>query len=313
MCERGNEGVGERRQVLQGEHGERSRLAELERFFRPKVPFAFVPTRWTQDGMRVSMDGSDEQQGSSGGGGPSVWFRTLAVPKSGASTDEYEDAAAVREEAWPVRAAVADGATESVFARDWAETLAEGLCDIEVTPDAVIETLADWQIAWRDRISDRVAALPWYGDAKAREGALATLLGVELQRGGCWRAMGIGDCLLVHLRGETVQQAWPYTAPDDFTNRPALVQSRSGHSSSESEDCRALTGTWQKGDTFLLATDAVAAWLLRTGPSAARTWTADGFREAVDAARAEGVLRNDDCTLLVLKLTGPPKEDAPSS
>jgi hypothetical protein len=258
------------------------------------------------------MDTSNEQD-SSGDGGPSVQSRILAVPKGGASTDEYEDAAAVREEAWPVRAAVADGATESAFAGSWAETLAGGLCDIEVTPDAVVETLADWQTTWRDRISDRVEALPWYGDAKAREGAFATLLGLELRRGGHWRAMGIGDCLLVHLRGETVQQAWPYTAPDDFTNRPALVQSRSGHSSPKPEDCRAATGTWKKGDTFLLATDAVAAWLLRTGPSAARTWTADGFREAVDAARAEGVLRNDDCTLLVLKLTGPPKEDAPSS
>lgn len=252
------------------------------------------------------METSDEQD-SSGEEGAPVSSRILAVPKGGASTDEYEDAAAVREEAWPVRAAVADGATESAFARDWAETLAEGLCAIEIAPDTVVEGLADWQTAWKDRISDRVEGLPWYGGAKLREGAFATLLGLELRRTGRWRAVGVGDCLLVHLRENAIQQTWPYTAPNDFTNRPVLVPSRSGHSSPEAGDYRGATGTWRKGDTFLLATDAVAAWLLRTGPGAARTWTADDFREAVDAARAEGVLRNDDSTLLALTLAGPPE------
>jgi len=256
---------------------------------------------------------ASNQQNSAGGEGPSVQSRILAVPKGGASTDEYEDAAAVQDEAWPVRAAVADGATESAFAGSWAEILADGLSSSEITPDSVVETLPDWQTTWRNRIADRVEALPWYGDAKAREGAFATLLGLELRRNGHWRAASVGDCLLVHLRGETVHQTWPYASPDEFTNRPALVPSRAGHSSPESKDCRVVTGTWQRGDTFLLATDAVAAWLLRAGLAEARTWTADDFREAVDAARAEGVLRNDDCTLLVLNLSGPPKEDSPSS
>jgi len=258
------------------------------------------------------MDGSDEQE-SSGGEGPSVRSRTLAVPKGGASTDEYEDAAAVREEAWPVRAAVADGATESAFARPWAETLAGGLCTIEITPDALLDTLPDWRSSWTEAHADRMVELPWYGAAKTREGAFATLLGLELRREGHWRAISVGDGLLVHLRDDAVRRTWPYASPEDFTNRPALLASRHGHPSPDADDCRAVTGTWTKDDTFLLATDAVAAWLLRTGPEKAQTWTADDFREAVDSARAEGSLRNDDSTLLMLTPTGPPPEDAAST
>lgn len=235
------------------------------------------------------------------------------MPKGGASTDEYEDAAAVRKAAWPVRAAVADGATESAFARPWAETLAEGLCTIAVTPDALLDALPDWRSRWVEAHADRTEELPWYGAAKTREGAFATLLGLELRRDGHWRAAGVGDGLLLHLREGAVQQTWPHAAPDEFTNRPALLASRPGPSNPEVEDCRAVTGTWTKDDTFLLATDAVAAWLLRTDPEAARTWTADDFRAAVESARAEGVLRNDDSTLLVLTPAGPPPEDAAST
>jgi hypothetical protein len=258
------------------------------------------------------MDASAQKK-SSQDGGPSVRSQILSVPKGGASTDEYEDAAAVRKASWPVRAAVADGATESAFARPWAETLAEGLCTVEVTPDALLDALPDWRSRWAEAHADRTEELPWYGAAKTREGAFATLLGLELRRDGHWRAVGVGDGLLLHLREGAVQQTWPHAAPDEFTNRPALLASRPGPSNPEVEDCRAVTGTWTRDDTFLLATDAVAAWLLRTDPEVARTWTADDFQAAVESARAEGVLRNDDSTLLVLRPAGPPLEDPAST
>ncbi len=260
---------------------------------------------------------ASSQQDPSPGEGPSVHSRILAVPKGGARVDEYEDAAVVREETWPVRAAVADGATESVFAQLWAEILVTGACSRPATPEAFIEAFPDWQATWADALADRAEQLPWYGAAKAREGAFATFLGLELRPEGRWQSVAVGDCLLVHLRDATLRRAWPYTAPDDFTNRPALLPSRSGQSGPASDDCRVATGIWQSGDTFLLATDAVGAWLLRseqqeqrsllTDPTAARTWTADAFRETVGAARAEGHLRNDDSTLLVLELEESPR------
>lgn len=241
----------------------------------------------------------------------SVQSRILAVPKAGAEASEYEDAAAVRDEAWPLRAAVADGATESVFARAWAETLAEGLTERPATPTVVADALPSWQDAWAAPLADRSDEAPWYVSAKAEEGAFATILGLELQEEGHWRAVALGDCVLFHLRDDRLRRAWPYAAPDAFTNRPVLLPSRPDRSAPTPDDYGAVTGTWQVGDAFLLATDAVAAWLLRTDPVRVQTWTVDVFRDAVDAARTEGRLRNDDSTLLVLEMNEPPDEDSP--
>ncbi|MFB6098328.1 MAG: hypothetical protein ABEK84_04305 [Salinibacter sp.] len=267
---------------------------------------------------------SSPQEGPSPEGAPSVVSRILAVPKKGASRDEYEDAAAVRDETWPVRAAVADGATESVFARSWAETLADGLSTVAATPEALAQALPEWQASWTDALAARADSLPWYTAAKARKGAFAAVLGIECRRDGRWRAVSVGDALLLHLRGTALQRTWPHTAPDDFTSRPALVPSRPDRPAPFPEDYRSVTGTWQRGDAFLLATDAVAAWLLRVGfqdgpspsgagPAAARSWSPEAFREVVAAGRAEGHLRNDDSTLLVLEVGNSAASGEPSS
>lgn len=231
--------------------------------------------------------------------------------------DEYEDAAAVRAEEWPVRAAVADGATESIFAQAWAETLVEGLCRTSVTPEALATALPDWQATWASAVADQADEMPWYTAAKAQEGAFATLLGLELRSDGRWRAVGIGDSVLFQLRDATLRRAWPYTDPEAFSNRPVLLSSRAHQEHPVPGAVQAVAGRWRRGDTFLLATDAVAAWLLRaeqpqehrpgprTDPPAARTWDADAFRDAVAAARADNRLRNDDSTLLVLDVRGP--------
>ena len=54
------------------------------------------------------------------------------APKSGNTASEYEDAYAVKPEA--LRFAVADGASETSFARQWAELLVEGF--VQAAPSA---------------------------------------------------------------------------------------------------------------------------------------------------------------------------------
>jgi hypothetical protein len=240
------------------------------------------------------------------------------VPKAGAEADEYEDAAHTRVDAWPVRAAVADGATESIFAADWAQILVQAVTRGPITPAALREGIPDWRRAWAARRDEQAATAPWYVQAKADDGAFATLLGLEVHANGRWRAAAVGDCVLFHLRGAQLKRRWPVSAPDAFTDRPALLGSRPHPEASVPERPRTTSGEWRRGDAFLMATDAVAAWLLRAHeqareqpeasltPAAARTWSAEAFREAVAAARADGTLRNDDSTLLVLEWPAPP-------
>ncbi len=230
---------------------------------------------------------------------PTVTYRHLSVPKHDGDEAVSEDAAAVRTDPWPLRAAVADGATESAFAARWATVLVRGMVDQAVTPEALAAALPDWQAQWRDAVAARAQDAPWYVQAKAADGAFATLLALELSREGRWRAVTVGDGGLFQLRDDRVRVAWPTADPEAFTNRPALLPSRPSRPVSEPEP---TTGAWRPHDVFLLATDAVAAWLLRTDPLRARDWTADTFRTAVQAARAEGTLRADDATVLILEI-----------
>jgi hypothetical protein len=61
-------------------------------------------------------------------------------------------------------------------------------------------------------------------------------------------------------------------------------------------------GVAQPGDTLVLASDALAAWLLRTNPAQALATTAATFPDDIQQAHDDGVLRNDDVTLVVLPI-----------
>jgi len=243
------------------------------------------------------------ERDSSEGERPAMQTRVLSVPKSGAEEKEYEDAACVQTAAWPVRAAVADGATESAFARSWAERLARGVVEQGATPEAFGNAVSDWQTEWRAAVRTRAQGRPWYVAAKAEEGAFATLLGLSLTADGQWRAVSVGDCCLFQVRDGALVRSWPFGTAEAFTNRPALVPSRPDQALPAPEHA---SESWTAGDGFVLATDAVAAWLLnpesRVGPATAGAWDDEQFRRAVDRGRAEERLRNDDATLLVIRI-----------
>jgi hypothetical protein len=231
---------------------------------------------------------------------PRLSHRVLEAPRAGAAVGTSEDAAAVAAEAWPVGAAVADGATESAFAGLWARTLAQALARDRATDEASFRrVLNEGREEWRKEISERATDGPWYVRAKAEEGAFAAILSLRLSENGTWRALSVGDCCLFRLREGHGRRSWPFETPDAFTNRPPLVASRANHSAPPP---RTASGTWAEGDTFLLATDAAAAWLLGREDVPVGSWDQDSFRAAVRTARERGTLRNDDVTVLVLDL-----------
>lgn len=230
-----------------------------------------------------------------------VRTRVFWRPRHGHSEEEYEDAYAVSgEETFPVHAAVADGATESAFARRWAQILTEGFIEQGIhEASALRAVLPTWQAHWSRSVAERTRQQPWYAAAKAEQGAFATVLGLTLRSDGTWRALSVGDCCLFHFREGALRTIWPIDDPDAFTHRPALVPSRASHALPPPEQ---TSGTWERGDVFLLASDALAAWMLRTDPAAPLALDDDTFPARIRAARDEGHLRNDDVTLLTVHI-----------
>jgi hypothetical protein len=116
----------------------------------------------------------------------------------------------------PLRAAVADGASGSLFSREWARELARFY-----GASLPVETL--WEEA-RQRWSGLIAGkdLPWYLEARRAEGAQAAFIGVTCHTDGTWEAAAAGDCCLLHRRENALRTIFPLTRTDDFSKTPAL-------------------------------------------------------------------------------------------
>lgn len=236
-------------------------------------------------------------------------IKVFSCPKLGNSLEEYEDAWAHRHTRTPVgiRVAVADGATESSFAKLWAVLLAESYVRSEVTGAEFFDRLKPARRLWRRGLAGR--PLPWFASEKAEQGAFAAFLGVQIDaHENHWTALAVGDCCLVHVdgvgKGMRVVDTFPLQKSSQFTMSPYLIGSRS-NGESLNERIQISDGNLRDGDMLLLATDAVAAWLLRRHEEGRPLWkwlyrrlsTPESFAALVAYGRKNG-LRNDDFTLV---------------
>ncbi len=248
--------------------------------------------------------------------------KRLWLPKAGNRPDEYEDAA---QAVYPqrigasgrrtVRVAVADGASESAFAREWANILTDAFVDRPLDiPGLTEDTLYDWlapaQAAWHAAVPwERV---PWHGEAKARAGAFASLVGLTLGAapdapGGLrWQAVAVGDSCLFIVRRGRLHVAFPLDDAAQFDNTPDLVCSNPDNAGALWECVRRGGGACAPGDLFILASDALACWFLAANAAGERPWEtllaldAPEWDEWIAQRRRAGAMRNDDTTLVAI-------------
>jgi hypothetical protein len=222
------------------------------------------------------------------------------VPKSGHAASEYEDAYAVEPAA--LRFAVADGASETSFAKQWAGLLVEQY----VHAPAGAEELRDWvaplQAEWAGAHQGKATA--WYAQEKAREGAFSSLLGVAIEQDR-WRALAVGDSCLFVVRSGKLAHAFPLERAEQFNNRPLLLSSVARANLRVWDDVRSDHGELRDRDQLLLMTDALAQWFLVEAEMGRRPWAAlacvatpVGFAMFVECLGGGGALRNDDVTLV---------------
>ena len=246
----------------------------------------------------------------------SLGFR---APKAGNSETDYEDAIAIG----PTAVAIADGATESSFARAWAQALTEGFaCEpLSPRPDLteLMERVAPMQQQWKEGIAwDR---LPWYAEDKARNGAFAALLTLRFEEplladetgGGSverrWHALAIGDTCLFQIRDDALHVAFPLSESGAFDSTPLLLSSNPARNLQVWDRAEALDGVFKSGDILLLMTDALAKWFLSEIEAGNLPWktlltlNSDGFTEMVGTLRAEHRLKNDDTSLICIRET----------
>jgi len=222
------------------------------------------------------------------------------APKAGYAAEEYEDAFAVEPAA--LRFAVADGASETSFARQWAELLVERFVQEPTAPADLPAWLKPMQAAWAAANEPKTTA--WYSQEKARDGAFSSLLGVVVEDGR-WRALAVGDSCLFVMRSGRLERAFPLATAEQFNNRPLLLSSVARANQGVWDEVRTEEGELQGGDHLLLMTDALARWFLAEAELGRRPWAAlaraetrEAFGAFVDCLREGRALRNDDVTLV---------------
>jgi hypothetical protein len=229
---------------------------------------------------------------------PLLHCRSFVVPKDGCAADECEDALVCNNSAG--RFAVADGASESIYAGEWARYLCEAYV-ADPSADGIGPWLGVAQKQWRAHVHGRPA--PWHVAEKLDDGAFATFLGLCVGPDH-WQAVATGDTCLFLIRDDGLRKAFPVQSAAEIGTRPDLIGSRQ----KGRVRATAVKGTPAVGDWLLIMTDALAEWFLAAHEAGTRPWeelaarTADDFPAWVADRRAAGTLKNDDVTLVLIEV-----------
>jgi hypothetical protein len=255
---------------------------------------------------------------------------TFSVPKRGSSPQEYEDAVWVgpdgdgsgERRASSLTMAIADGASESLLAGRWARRLVGvfGTNRATRTRPAFIATYRTAVGGWDDEVNEYVMQreerdhpIQWYEEPGLAKGAHATILAVEFRDGRSgrvptWSASAIGDSCLFQVRDELLYASFPMSDATSFTYQPPLLGSRGADESVLRRHVKVTTRDWERGDSFYLMTDALAAWFLRLNECGGRPWEPLRDMDTLDAAldfegwveerRDRDQMNNDDTTLV---------------
>ena len=232
--------------------------------------------------------------------------------KKAENSDDCQDAVKVNEDA--ARYAVADGATRSFFPKQWAELLVNHFCE---TSNLVLsrENWKEWlvpiQEEWYKRVEERVKERNQFyltNSFNTREPAVSTFIGLEVDKTKLeWQAVIIGDSCLFH-KSKAGFESYPIKKSEDFTSRPEVFAS---FAEGNHYDPEFIDGEVKPGDIFILATDALAKWILEYKESEnlgeilnqfRRIEDNQSFGQFVRQARDNEDIRlvNDDVTLMLI-------------
>lgn len=233
--------------------------------------------------------------------------QNFAIQKAGNELAECEDIWEYAEHDGMIAIALSDGATESSFAREWAQKLVTAF----VNQDNRINLhndLATWllglQTIWQKWLSQQ--NLSWFAKRKAEQGAFATFLSLEIFSDLQWISLAIGDSCLFVVRDCTLQESFPMHNSQEFNNRPRLVSS---YAQLANINTLQALGHAQIGDRFYLTTDAIACWIFKQLEVNLNPWvklqqinSQDTFVRWVSELRDRHEIVNDDTTLLCLEI-----------
>jgi hypothetical protein len=242
-----------------------------------------------------------------------IGIQSLQAPKNGSASQECQDAVAWDDQ--KTTFAIADGVSDSAFQRLWANILVNSfVADARTLHSFSKAWLANWlrsqQSVWHSQVNWET--IPWHGRLKAQQtGAQATFLGIRLLPDRrSWVGIAIGDCNLFRFSKDgTLRESIPNIQSADFSNATQAFSSTVQNQDQMLSQVKLIQGTFEPGDSIVLATDAMARWMLerletqrnplQEIPASVEPGV---FDQWVSAQRRSGALKDDDTSLLLIRV-----------
>jgi len=227
------------------------------------------------------------------------------------------------------RYAIADGASTAYLSGLWATILVDGFgsFDDEITNTNFFELIQTLILDenWNPRLTDYIKKrdddgkpLSWYDEMALQNGAASTLLEVsfpieENKLRDNFSALAIGDSCLFQVRNDELITNFPLNSSADFDNSPLLISSDPKRNLNLHE--KIAYREYQSiitGDQIFLMTDALASWFFQVYERGEKPWEIieervidqSCFSTWVEELRENKQMRNDDVTLMILKIRG---------
>ena len=212
--------------------------------------------------------------------------------------------------------AVADGVGTTSFSNIWAQTLVHHFLAVPLLSVDPFEV--EWWLREAKRLFETLSPPPDSLGAvfrrKALLGSQSTFASMRIKSTGSSSAtaqlLAIGDsCLLLHRHGDRSLDSFPLGPDHNFNEHPDILPTRGF---SRTSHCpKAVDITVHVGDRIILATDAVAAWILVAGLTdlddnvalfdRIANLTPENWPAFIRRARKSGMVE-DDSTALVIQL-----------
>lgn len=194
--------------------------------------------------------------------------------KNNNSKADYEDAFTVPKaidiSEKVVKVAVADGATESSFSKEWSNLLATRYAEdqFNLRDESYRKKIIE---EWASRIGNN--KLAWFGVEKLSKGAFSTFLGLSLDlENNKWAAESVGDSCFFIVREGNLLLSFPAENSSEFNNSPYLLSSKEENNEFLEKNIKNSSGTLMAGDLLILATDALSSWFLKEVENSRQPW-----------------------------------------